>query len=132
MKHVNYRNILKGVSTLDAMKKNLKAILLLVILTAFGGNAFGGHSTLDVVDPTFNPNVVSNLYGGKLVNMVQAMPDGKIMALGTYSSDNRIPTGKLVRLNPDGSLDATFNNQTVISVGNNFLRERIILQADGK
>ena len=53
MKHKNYKNILKGVSTLDLMKKNIKIVLFLILLTAFSANMFGrgGHSTLDVVDP---------------------------------------------------------------------------------
>src|SRR5215203_2046135 len=132
MKHANYKNILRGVSTLDVMKKNIKAILFLVILAALSASVFGGHSTLDIVDPTFNPEIESSSYGGKLVTAVQALPDGKIIAVGTFSSYNRVPTGKVVRLNADGSRDLTFNNQTVTSVGGFFIRERIIQQADGK
>jgi len=130
MKYADYKNILKGVSTLDVMRRNLKAILFLIILTAFSVNVFGGHSTLDIVDPNFNPQVQSNLYSLKWVNEVQVLPDGKLLVLGSFNSYNRVPVGKLVRLNADGLLDTTFNNQTVTAV--QFTNSSILVQPNGK
>ena len=132
MKYADYKHILKGVSTLDVMKKNLKATMFLIILTAFGINVFGGHSTLDLVDPTFNPQIVANLYGSKTVQQLETLPDGKILAFGNFNSYNRAPTGFFVRLNADGSLDTTFYNQTITSSGSCNPRNQIILQPDGK
>ena len=136
MKHADHKTILKGVSTLDLMKKNLKAILLpavlfLVITTALSAEVFGGHSTLDIVDPSFNPNVQSAIYAPKWVSTMRALPDGKILALGGYNRYNGAPVGKLIRLNPDGTLDPTFDNQTVTAIdipGG----AKILIQPDGK
>jgi hypothetical protein len=52
---------LKGVSTLDTMLKNTRIILLLLLaMTALCGTARGGHSTLDLVDPSFSPQIQTN------------------------------------------------------------------------
>jgi uncharacterized delta-60 repeat protein len=132
MKQANCKNILKGVSTLDLMKKNLKAILFLLILTVFSVNVFGGHSTLDIVDPSFNPNVQTNVYGLKWVSDLQVLPDGKLLALGAFNTYNGVLVGKLVRLNADGSLDTTFNHQTVTSIQSVTPPGTILIQPDGK
>ena len=114
------------------MKKNYKVILFLVILTAFGTNVFGGHSTLDIVDPNFNPQVQTTSYGLKWVSAVEVLPDGKLLALGAFNSYNGAPVGKLVRLNADGSLDTTFNNQTVTSIQSVTPPGTILIRPDGK
>ena len=134
MKYANYKNILRGVSTLDVTKKHLIAPFLLIIFTALSANIFGrgGHSTLDLVDPSFNPYIQTSSFGFKWVNQIQALPDGKILAIGGFNSYNRVPTGKLVRLNPDGSLDATFNNQTITDVTSFDIAARIIIHPHGK
>ncbi|MGC2238338.1 MAG: hypothetical protein WA584_19445, partial [Pyrinomonadaceae bacterium] len=124
-------DVLSGVSTLDEFCKNLRIVLLFLIATAFSGSIYAGHSILDLVDPTFNPEVQTNSYSFKSVHQVQALPDGKILAFGNFSSYNRIPVGRLVRLNSDGSLDTTFNNQTITSV-DTAPGGRIIVQQDGK
>jgi len=131
MKRANNKIILSGVSTLDAVKKYRKFGLLLLIMTVFSGIVFGGHSTLDLVDPSFNPQIQTNQYSLKWVNGIQALPDGKILALGGFNTYNGVPVGKFVRLNADGSLDTTFNNQTVTAI-NSPGSGRIFVQPDGK
>src|SRR5262245_55329751 len=103
--------ISKGVSTLDNI--NMRIVLLFLIIADFSSSIYAGHSILDLVDPSFNPQVQTNSYNWKWVNQIQALPDGKILALGGFNNYDRVPVGKLIRLNPDGSLDPTFNNQTV-------------------
>jgi len=134
MKHANYRNVLKGVSTLDIMKEIHKFIFFVLIIIVFSTTGFSrrGHSTLDLVDPSFNPNVQSGQYGNKIVRAVQSLPDGKILALGNFTSFNRVPVGKLVRLNADGSLDSTFYTQAITSIDANDTRAKILLQPDGE
>ncbi len=125
----NRTNILKGVSTLD----NVRIVLLFLVIIVFGGSVYAGHSILDRVDPTFNPEIQANLYGIKIVNQLKALPDGKILAYGLFNSYNRIPTGNFVRLNADGSLDTTFNNQLITSENNcGGFGSKIVLQPDGK
>jgi uncharacterized delta-60 repeat protein len=134
MKHAtNSRtSILKGVSTLDEFCKNMRIVLLLVIITSFSGAIYAGHSILDLVDTSFNPNVQTNSYGVKWVSAIQALPDGKLLALGGFNTYNGVPVGKLVRLNADGSLDTTFDNQTVTAVDTPDVNSIILVQPDGK
>ncbi|HEV7646410.1 MAG TPA: FG-GAP-like repeat-containing protein [Pyrinomonadaceae bacterium] len=124
-------NILKGVSTLDVI--NMRIVLLFLVIIVFSHSIYAGHSILDRVDPSFNPNIVANLYDGKIVNQLQTLPDGKILAYGLFNSYNRVPTGNFVRLNADGSLDTTFNNQLITSEDNcGGLGSRILTQPNGK
>ncbi len=128
----NEKYITKGVSTLDVMKRKFKVILLLLTMTAFCGVVYGGHSILDLVDPSFNPNVQTNAYTLKWVNQVQSLSDGKILAFGGFNTYNDVPVGKLVRLNANGSLDTTFNNQTITASSTPDTHSKIFIQADGK
>jgi uncharacterized delta-60 repeat protein len=147
-------NILKGISTLDVIKRNLRTILFLIMCMAFGMTAFGehrtlnelltqtsndgafgvsasiGHSTLDVVDPSFNPQVTTNSFIPKAVSKIVALPNGKNLIAGNFNSFNRQPVGGLVRLNADATLDTTFNNFVLApnSPGANF----VLPQPDGK
>lgn len=125
-----WTGILQGFSTLDF--KNMRIASLFLLIIVFGGPIYAGHSILDRIDPTFNPDVVSNLYGGKFVYDVEAQPDGKLLVAGNFSSFNGVSVGKVVRLTADGLLDTTFNNQTVTSIGMSNLTNRFIIQPDGK
>ena len=87
------------------MRKNLNAILLFAILIALTEGVIGQHS---VVDPTFNLQVQSSVYGVKWVNAIQVLPDGKLLALGAFNTYNGVPVGKMVRLQGNGSLGTTF------------------------
>jgi uncharacterized delta-60 repeat protein len=133
MKHIIYKNILRGVSTLDIMKKSFKAIVFLLIFISFSINIFGrlGHSTLDLVDPTFNPQVQTNSYNPKWVSAIHSLPDGKMLALGNFNDYNGVPVGRFIRLNADASLDTTFNNQTITDVQFQGAG-KIFIQSDGK
>lgn len=130
----NRTNILKGVSTLDVTKMRIVLLFLAIIALGYGNdvNAARGHSILDRVDPKFSPRVESAAYVGKMVHYVKALPDGKTLVLGYFSSYNRIPVGRLVRLNQDGSLDQTFHNRTITSTQPSGDTASIVVQADGK
>ena len=109
------------------MKKTLKAAFFFATLAASVWNVCG---QLDLIDPTFNPEAY--FYGTKRVRQLEALPDGKVLALGNFSSYNRGPVGKLIRLNSNGSLDTTFNNQTVTGIDNTGANSKIVVQPDGK
>ncbi|HMT09208.1 MAG TPA: FG-GAP-like repeat-containing protein [Pyrinomonadaceae bacterium] len=85
-----------------------------------------------VIDPTFNPDILANVYLFKHVFAVEVQPDDKIVVYGYFSSFNRLPVGRVVRLNADGSLDTTFNSQTVTSSDNAGSRVKMIIQPNGK
>lgn len=82
------------------------------------------------VDGGFNPGMLSGA-ASPLVNspQVQALavqPNGKIVVGGWFSTVGGQPRSNLARLNPDGSLDSTFN----LGANSNVLA--LVLQADGK
>ncbi|MDQ6471273.1 T9SS sorting signal type C domain-containing protein [Flavobacterium sp. LHD-80] len=56
-------------------------------------------------------------------------PDGKIIVGGNFTSYNGLSAGRLIRLNPDGSIDPSFN--TSIGAPTGFIYD-IALQPDGK
>ena len=76
-------------------------------------NVFGGIVRLNpngTVDPVFTNNCTGigaeDWFGA--VNAFALQPDGKILAAGCFDDFNHAARTNLVRLKPDGSLDATF------------------------
>lgn len=56
-------------------------------------------------------------------------PDGKIILGGSFTMYNGISVGRLIRLNPDGTYDSTFNTTVGATTG---IVYDIAMQADGK
>lgn len=63
-----------------------------------------------------------------VVEEVQLLADGKIVLAGSFDSFNGISNSKIIRLNTDGSRDATF----VVGSGFNASVSALALQTDGK
>jgi uncharacterized delta-60 repeat protein len=125
------KNLARGASTLDFAAKHLKQPILLFVFTLiFGGFIYAGtgHSILDAVDQDFDVHVRTNSFGGKSVQIIKVLPDNKILAAGNFNSYNGQPVGGLIRLNADGALDNSFNNN-VISTG---FPPQVVVQSDGK
>jgi len=61
------------------------------------------------------------------VSAIVVQPDDKILVGGLFTNYNALPTSRIVRLNPDGMLDATFNPPSL-----NGAVSAIALQPDGK
>ena len=76
------------------------------------------------VDNTF----VSGVGFDNSVNKILIQADGKIIVSGTFLFYNNIASMKLVRLNPNGTIDNTFN----IGAGFNSAVKTIALQPDNK
>jgi uncharacterized delta-60 repeat protein len=76
------------------------------------------------LDVAFNPGTGAN----NIVENIAQQPDGKILVGGTFTSYNGTAINRIARLNPDGSLDVTFNPGT----GANGTVLAIALQPDGK
>lgn len=122
----NFTQIVKGISTLDVMKG---LILFFIIITALGGAARGGHSILDLVHPSFNPNIQTTALGWKRVNQIISLPDGKMLVVGRFNTYNGQAVDGLVRLNADATLDTTFtSNLGYLSL----TYASMIVQTDGK
>jgi uncharacterized delta-60 repeat protein len=77
------------------------------------------------VDETFN---TGKGFNGK-VYATYIQPDGKIIVGGNFTAFNGISSGRLVRLNNDGSYDSTFNTTIAATTG---IVYDICPQADGK
>jgi uncharacterized delta-60 repeat protein len=81
-------------------------------------------STGNSNDSTFNIGTGFN----DNVMVVKVQTDDKILVGGNFTTYNNITTNRIIRLNPDGSLDETFN----IGSGFNGQVLTIALQLDGK
>ena len=83
------------------------------------------------LDNTFNTGSGFSVFGGNvLVCSIVLQPDGKVIVGGTFESFNGTGRKRIVRLNGDGSLDATFDPGTGFNL-NNF-PIYLALQPDGK
>jgi uncharacterized delta-60 repeat protein len=77
-------------------------------------------------DPMFNPGGVG---ANEFVTSVKVLDDGKVLVGGQFSAFNGVNRGRIVRLNRDGSLDASFNSGG--SGASNTIRT-IAVQPDGR
>lgn len=75
-------------------------------------------------DPAFDPVTV----GGEGIGVMALQADGKVIIAGGIFSIDAVPQRGIARLNPDGTLDATFDPAT----GEHDRVSVIALQADGK
>ena len=130
--------LLKGVSILELIAlPHWAAIILFLTWSFFAGglSVNAGHSILDTVDPTFDVKIKTTKYLSKGVGKIAALPDGKILVGGSdggFNSYNGTQTGYLARLNPDGSLDATFNNNLIQPTASLSRIEDIVPLSSGK
>ena len=67
-------------------------------------------------------------FGNNYVSKIAVQPDGKILAVGAFTSYKGVTVNRIIRLNSDGSQDATF----AIGTGFNNVAYTIALQSDGK
>ncbi len=74
-------------------------------------------------------NVGTGINYGR-INAIKLQPNGKIIIGGFFSAINGIERYSIARLNPDGSLDTTFN--PYISIGSIHGIDAISIQEDGK
>ncbi len=77
------------------------------------------------LDPSFDPGTGFN---GYYVESLSLLPDGKILAGGEFTMYNGVAAPHLVRLNPDGSGDASFD----VGAGPDGSVLGITLQPDGR
>ncbi|MEZ5427037.1 MAG: FG-GAP-like repeat-containing protein [Pyrinomonadaceae bacterium] len=91
---------------------------------------FNADGTLDT---GFNPPGLARFSGNELliITALALQADGKILIGGNFTTTGAVKRNYLARLNPDGSLDISFNaNQTGQSLGGTVLD--IDISADGK
>jgi uncharacterized delta-60 repeat protein len=71
------------------------------------------------VDPSFKANLFTNFNsqsGNVSVNLAARQPDGKTLLVGSFSYFNGVGRRNFVRLNADGSVDASFNPPVLSSI----------------
>ncbi len=87
------------------------------------------------VDDTFTAYLVSRtFFDGSAISTLVFQSDGKILVGGAFDQVNGKPRKSLARLNADGSLDLSFNQNDVLYIGDAFPPRinAIALQSDGK
>ncbi|MFN5911466.1 MAG: hypothetical protein ACK45H_09040, partial [Bacteroidota bacterium] len=97
------------------------------LFTTFNGNTANRIVRLNPdgsQDATFNPGNGFNNY----VYSTALMPDGRIVVGGQFTAYNGSLVNRIARLNPDGSLDATFST----SAGFDGIVNAVAVQSDGK
>src|SRR3982751_3514959 len=85
------------------------------------------NASADIVDTTFNASIETATYLPKSVEKLIPLPDGKTIAAGNFSNYNGQKVGGLIRLNADGSLDATFKNDLL-----KLTPQQIVVYPNGK
>ncbi len=109
-------------SYFNALKLSL--ILSFFTFLTVGANAGG-------IDTAFNANVQTTTFLPENVYQVITLPDGKTIVSGDFNLYNSSPVSGLIRLNPDKSLDPTFNNRVWASPLDKAAANIVILP-DGK
>lgn len=95
--------------------------------TSFNGIAVNRLTRLNSDGTTDSGFNIGNGFNGN-VNSIALQSDGKIVIVGTFTTFDGNTQNRIVRLNNDGSIDATFNT----GIGFNNLANSICLQPDGK
>ena len=112
---------------LRALRRNYRhltaAAVAALSLFATVGSASGADGDLD---PTFDPGDGITLNTNVFTTAVQ--PDGKILIGGSFSEYRGAPRSSIARINPDGTVDTTFNP----GAGADAQVTSLALQADGK
>ncbi len=107
--------------------QNDDKILVGGFLTSYNGtssNRIVRINTNGTIDNTFNTGSGFN----DNVYKIQIQPDGKILVGGDFTSYNSTGYNFIVRLNTNGSADATFN----IGTGTNNIVRSVAIQSDGR
>ncbi len=107
------------------MKKTVYSLLCFFALFLLSGK-LEAQSTI-IIDPSFN--IGTGVTGfNTSVHSIALQPDGKILAGGDFTTFNDTTQNRLVRLNSDGALDASFD----LGTGFDSQVRSITLQPDGK
>jgi uncharacterized delta-60 repeat protein len=110
-----------------------KTLFILILYTTY---CFSQSGSLDL---SFNPNDIGNGMGygpNGYVKKMAVQQDGKIIILGSFTTINGIPRFGLARLNPDATLDTSFDIG-INSISNTYYNSTnglgdLAIQSDGK
>nr|WP_294859111.1 T9SS type A sorting domain-containing protein [uncultured Fluviicola sp.] len=86
-------------------------------------------------DFSFNPNDTGINRGSLVSGIVYTscvQPDGKIVIGGNFTAVNGVPRTNIARLNPNGTLDSSFNTNYSAVGTSNYTARASVIQPDGK
>ena len=109
------------------MKKQLRNVLLFMMLSI----TVCSWSQVGSLDTAFDPDEGPDFY----VNTTLPLSNGKILIAGAFSEYNAVSRKGIARINPDGTLDASFDPGTGIPVVSGMTTTAVnhmVLQPDGK
>ena len=84
--------------------------IALVVLSAISVSA-------QIIDTTFDARLETTSFISKYIDRILVLPDGKMIATGAFNKYNGQYVGGLIRVNADGSLDTTFENDLILPPG---------------
>jgi uncharacterized delta-60 repeat protein len=87
-------------------------------------NRIGRLTANGNLDPTFTPGTGANGH----IFTVKVLPDDKILIGGIFTAYNGAAANRIARLNPNGTLDTSFNT----GAGASYIVNAIAVQPDGK
>lgn len=88
--------------------------------TLVNGNTVGYITLLNAVDGSTDNLFNSGLGFNNQVNAVAVQPDGKFVIAGSFTTYNGTAVNPIVRINPNGSLDPSFNFVATTGLGLSF------------
>ena len=122
---------------LNSVSRIIKNALIFTLLATVTGLMFNVHAP-KAYAVTYSDGTLDTAFnsGGSsfdntlddIVFSVEVQPDGKIIVGGLFTSYNGTPANNIIRLNPDGSIDSTFN----YGLGFDADVRKVIIQPDGK
>ncbi len=115
------------------------AAALMLLALVMSGLSTPSFALPGDLDPTFSPNGIAGFdlidfdSGPDVANAVVTQPDGKIVVAG-YSLFLGDEDFALIRYNPDGSLDPSFDSNGIVLThfGGNERANALVMQPDGK
>lgn len=103
-------------------------ILIGGLFTQYNGTVVNYITRINADGTKDNAFNVNGAGANGAVSKIILQPDNKILVIGSFSTFNASPANRLIRLNADGTKDATF----LIGSGTNGNINAIALQLDGK
>jgi len=108
---------------------NLLAIFFMSFCLMIAGHSHAQDGSLDLSFNTQDAGFQAAYGASDHVYAIAVQTDGKILIGGAFLSYNGVPVNKLARLNPDGSLDLSFNASSAPISGD---IKKIAVQSNGR
>jgi len=86
-------------------------IVLVGDFTQYNGSTHNRILSLNL-DGTININLNFGTGANQFVSVIKELSDGKLLVAGLFNSFNGLNTGRMVKINNDGTVDGTFNAGT--------------------